>query len=507
MSNNPPELPDDSGDDESQPDLSELLRSILGGDGGGNDELASALEQMGVQGMNPQMMEALQSQLQAMMSGPVDGPVNLELATDVARKTVSAAGDSSVTSATTRDVEQVVQVANLWLDEVTEFSAVGPAKALSRAEWVEQTMPTWRQLVEPVAGGVNSAIERAMGEQLRRLGPEQAGEMGLPPGVDPASMMGQMQPMMARMSAGMFGAQIGQAVGALAGELVSGTEVGLPLTDGVAMLPANVRDFAEGLEVDGGEVHLYLAVREAARARLFAAVPWLGPALIAAVQSYAGDISIDTEGIERAVSDVEASDPAAMQEALQGSMFSNEPSEAQQRALAHLETLLALVEGWVDVVANEAAGKHLPHATQLAEAVRRRRASGGPAERTFASLVGLELRPRRLREGAQLFTELEEALGAKERDGAWKHPDFAPTTADLDDPSGYVRRRQSPDETVQQPDEVDAALEELLAQGTAELDAERGGTKDSHDSGTSDGDSGQDDNGEDSDGDEPEGKA
>lgn len=491
MSNNPPERPDD--EEPQQPDLSELLRSILGGDSD-NDQLAGALEQMGVQGVNPQMMEALQSQLQAMMSGPVDGPVNLELATDVARKTVSAAGDSSVSQSTARDVDQVVQVANLWLDEVTDFPAVGPTKALSRAEWVEQTMPMWRQLVEPVAGGVNGAIERAMGEQLRRLGPEQASEMGLPPGVDPSAMMSQMQPMMARMSAGMFGAQIGQAVGALAGELVSGTEVGLPLTEGVAMLPANVHDFAEGLEVDAGEVHLYLAVREAARARLFASVPWLGPALIAAVQSYAGDISIDTEGIERAVQEAETSDPAAMQEALQGSLFSNEPSEAQQRALAHLETLLALVEGWVDVVANEAAGKHLPHAAQLAEAVRRRRASGGPAERTFASLVGLELRPRRLRDAAQVFTELESALGEEQRDNAWKHPDFAPTAEDLDDPSGYVRRRQSPEESASQPDEVDAALEQLLAQGTAELDAERG----------KDDEPGKDDGGSD-DGD-PEGK-
>jgi len=472
MSNNPAERPDD--EEPQQPDLSELLRSILGGDSG-NDQLASALEQMGVQDMNPQMMQMLQSQLQAMMSGPVDGAVNLELATDVARKTVAAAGDATVGAAATRDVEQVVQVANLWLDEVTEFPAVGPAKALSRAEWVEQTMPMWRQLVEPVAAGVNGAIEKAMGEQLRRLDPGDAEQLGLPAGMNPAALMGQMQPMMARMSAGMFGAQVGQAVGALAGDLVSGSEVGLPLTGGVAMLPANVSDFADGLEVDAGEINLYLAVREAARARLFAAVPWLGPALIAAVQSYAGDISIDTEGIERAVADADPSDPAAMQEALQGSLFSAEPSEAQQRALAHLETLLALVEGWVDVVANEAAGQHLPHTTQLSEAVRRRRATGGPAERVFASLVGLELRPRRLRDAAQVFTQLEEALGQSARDEAWKHPDFSPTAADLDDPQGYVRRRRSPGEEAAAPDEVDAALEALLAQGAAELDAEREG--------------------------------
>lgn len=470
-----------TGDNPEEPDMSELLRSVLGGDVD-NEQLAQALQQMGVEGVDPSMMQMLTSQLQAMMSAPADGAFNLALATDVARKTVSAAGDAAVGSAAARDVAQVVQVANLWLDEVTDFGAVGPAQALSRAEWVEQTMPMWRQLVEPVAAGVSGAIEGAMAEQLKRLGPQDATELGLPAGVDPAALMGQMQPMMARMSAGMFGAQVGQAVGALAGDLVSGTEVGLPLTDGVAMLPANVEKFAEGLGVDPGEVNLYLAVREAARARLFAAVPWLGPALIAAVQSYAGDITIDTEGIERAVAEVDPSDPAALQAALQGSLFSPEPSEAQQRALAHLETLLALVEGWVEVVTNRAAAQHLPHTAQLTETLRRRRASGGPAERVFSSLIGLELRPRRMREAAEVFTTLDQELGAAERDASWKHPDFAPTTQDLDDPAAYSARRKSPQDQQQPSDDMDAALEALLAQGTAELDAERdAGSSDSGD--------------------------
>lgn len=67
------------------------------------------------------------------------------------------------------------------------------------------------------------------------------------------------------------------------------------------------------------------------------------------------------------------------------------------------------------------------------------------------------------------------------------HPDFAPATADLDDPSGYVRRRQSPDDAASQPDEVDTALEALLAQGTAELDAERGDQNGDHNDNQDDG--------------------
>lgn len=424
------------------------LGALFGGDL--PPELREQLESMGLGQIDPAMMQMVQAQVQAMMAGSDDGrAVNRDVATDAARKTVAAVGDQSISEATVRDVEQVVQVATLWLDQVTDLAPPeGRARALSRAEWVELSTPAWQTLTEPVAAGVAAAMTGAMQEQLRELGDGELPQIpGLPAGVDPRTLLGQIEPMMRRMSAGMFGAQVGQAIGTLATETVSGTEVGLPLLSGevVALLPANVAAFAEGLAIDTGEVHLYLAVREAARVRLFAAVSWLGPQLMTAVQDYARDIRFDTDGIEQAVRSVDPNDPQAMQEALAGSLFSPEPSEAQRAALTRLETYLALVEGWVDTVAGRATEQHLPHAQALAEAVRRRRATGGPAEKTFASLVGLELRPRRLRDAANLWAALESEAGPAARDRAWEHPDLAPGAADLDDPLGFVARVTSTD--------------------------------------------------------------
>jgi putative hydrolase len=303
-----------------------------------------------------------------------------------------------------------------------------------------------------------------MKTQLKQLGGEGALPEGMfPPGMDPAALLGQMEPMLAKMSGSMFGLQVGQAVGALAAETVSGTEVGLPLVDdrSVALLPANVEAFAEGLGVDLDQVRLYLAVREAARVRLFAEVPWIGPQLLAAVRAYASDITIDTDRIESALQDVDTTDAEALQSALQDQLFRPDPSPAQRAALTRLETYLALVEGWVDVVTERATRPHLPQASALGEAVRRRRASGGPAEKAFAGLVGLELRPRRLRDAANLWAALEASQGQAGRDAAWGHPDVAPTTADLDDPLGYVERRASGGTS----DAIDAALDALLREG------------------------------------------
>jgi putative hydrolase len=451
-----------------EPDFEAMLASMLGG--ADNPEVAKALADMGIDKIDPTTMGMIAAQLRTMFSasGPAES-FNLELATDVARKTVAAEGDSSIGDAARRQIEEAVHIAGLWLDDVTDMTAPnGVVHAWSRAEWVDQTMPMWRRLVEPVAAGVSTAVVAAMRAQMGQLGSgeEPAAIPGLPAGIDPAALMGQMEPMLARMSGSMFGVQVGQAVGALAGDLVSGTDVGLPLVPGhgIAMLPANIEAFAEGLEVELAEVRLYLAVREAARVRLFAEVAWLGPQLIAAVQAYARDISIDTEGIESALRSIDTSDPAAMQSALSSSLFAPDPSPAQRSALTLLETYLALVEGWVDVVADRAARKHLPHTAALGEAVRRRRASGGPAERVFSQLVGLELRPRRLRDAANLWAALESKGGAAARDGAWAHPDVAPTGADLDDPLGFVERFTSGDTR----DEMDAALDALLSEADSD---------------------------------------
>jgi putative hydrolase len=239
----------------------------------------------------------------------------------------------------------------------------------------------------------------------------------------------------------MFAAQLGQAVGTLAAEVVSGTEVGLPITEPglVALLPGNVHALAQSLEIDEAQVRLYLAVREAARVRLFSQVPWLGPQLLSAVADYARNITIDTDAIESALTTVDPSDPEALRAALQGNLFTPSPTPAQRAALGRLETLLALAEGWVDHVAERTTARHLPQSAALGETVRRRRV-GGAAQRTFAGLVGLELHPRRLRDAANLWAVLEDAGGATLRDGRWAHPDLAPTAADLDDPIGFVDR-------------------------------------------------------------------
>jgi putative hydrolase len=371
------------------------------------------------------------------------GPVNWDLAKNIARQTVAAKGDASVLDIDRAKVGDALRLADLWLEDATELpTGIRTVQAWSRSEWVEATLPVWSKLCDPIAAravdSMSGLLTDEPGELPSDLPPELSAMVGGLGG------LGGLTEMMKRIGGMMVGGQAGAAVGALAEEVVSSTDVGLPLgPEGTAaLLPAGVAAFGSGLEVEADEVRLFLALREAAHHRLFGHVPWLRARLLGAVEDYARGITVDTAALREAMPQIDPSNPEALNEALSGAaLFQPEDTPEQKAALARLETVLALVEGWVATVVSAAAADRLPQADALAEAIRRRRATGGPAERTFATLVGLELRPRRLREAGAIWQGLTEARGVSGRDAVWAHPDLLPTADDFDDPDGFVRGR------------------------------------------------------------------
>jgi len=401
---------------------------------------------MGAGGQLPDLGQ-LFGQLQSLLQ-PYDGPLNWDVAIDLARKTIASSPGPTPSPAEQARVADAVQLADHWLDETTDFpSGVTTATAWSRAEWVVNTTDVWKVLVEPVA----QQSVGAMGAALPEAAQAQA-----------APILG----ILGKAIGALLANQVGSGLGTLAGEVLSVSDIGIPLTTPgrAALIPANVAEFAEGLDVSEDDVLLYLALREAAHQRLFAGVPWLRDHVIGAVTEYAQGIEVNVEGIQQRVEEqmrgIDPTNPESMQQLFDSGMFELPDSAAQKAALARLEVVLALVEGWVDEVVGQATAERMPNAGKLQEAFRRRRAAGGPAEQTFATLVGLELRPRRLRDASTLWGSLRTRQGVEARDGVWMHPDLLPTDADLDDPLGFREDATAPEELSDE--EFDEGLRALL---------------------------------------------
>lgn len=425
----------------SEDEFRDMLRQFLSGD----SEIDPS-KLVGAAGLpnDPAFMARLMSQLQSAVNNTGDG-IDWSLATEQA---TGIANQSAVVSieAERQALEQAFHVAALWLDEATYVAELTVApKLMSRAEWARATMPVWTQLAEPVADSIADSLTRVLSEQA----PEEMREM-----------LASASQVMRNVGGALFAMQLGQVVGQLSTEVVSGGDVGIPLLDEqqAALVTQNVTAFGEGLDIDPSQVQLYLAVRELAHARLFRHARWLRLHLITSIREFAQGITIDTSALEELASDFDPANPEQLQEAMRSGALIPPKSDEQLAALARLETTLALIEGWVDVVTAKAT-ERLPKSQAIAEMVRRRRAAGGPAESAFATLVGLELRPRRLREAALMWQTITDAVGAEERDGLWAHPDIVPTSDDIDDPAALVARLTAGEP---EQDDVDRAIEELL---------------------------------------------
>jgi putative hydrolase len=408
---------------------------------------------------DPQQVQRFLSQLQQLFATPGGGPVNWDLARQIAQAHLTGVpgggaqvpmgftlppaaggpaevthgpggeggpvGDPAVTPGEGAAVVEALRLADLWLEPGSDLpSGISAIAAWTRSEWITNTLDVWRKLCDPVAERMVAAMTDLVPEEMR-------------------AQLGPMTSMVTSLGGALFGGQLGTALGSLAAEVLSAGDIGLPLGPAgtAALVPANIEVYGQGLEIPGDQVRLYVALREAAHQRLFGHVPWLRGHVLAAVDAYAAGIRVNREAIEEAMGRLDPANPEGMQELVLEGVFVPDDTPQQKAALTRLETALALVEGWVCHVVDRAAGDRLPDVVRLGEAFRRRRAAGGPAEQTFAALVGLELRPRRLREATAVWAALTEHRGIAGRDALWGHPDLLPDDEAFADPQAYAQTK------------------------------------------------------------------
>ena len=320
------------------------------------------------------------------------------MAKNIARHVVVAEGDPSVMEGERRQIVDALNLADLWLNEATALpSGVSNPQAWSRSGVDRE---------DRSRSGRNSATPSP--PAWSRPWAARSAPPGLP--AEAQAMAGPLMGMMKQMGGMMVGQQIGQAIGSLAREVVGSTDIGLPLSDDAALLPGGIAAFSEGLDTPAEEIRLYLALREAAHHRLFQHVPWLRAHLLGAVEEYARGITVDASALEEQLRGLDINNPEQLQQALSGGNLLKPEETERQKA--------APVPAGDHARPGRGLGRHGRGRRRRGQAPVFGRAVGdraapqgdrGPAEQTFATLVGLELRPRRLREAAALWQALEAA--------------------------------------------------------------------------------------------------
>jgi putative hydrolase len=423
-------------------DFEALLRKFLAGEQLDPEEIARAA---GLP-VDPKAIQEMLAQLtNSVLPGSQGEGVNWQLV-ETQAKQLAGRGSNKVPESVAVAIADAASTGRLWLDEATEIASItSDPKLLSRQLWVADSLGLFKDLATPVATRMSEALTENFQENL----PEEF-----------SGFLGQASGIMKSAGSVMFAMQLGQALGKLSEEVLSGGDIGLPIFKDPrpAFVAQNLAQLVEDLEEESDQVYLYLVIRELAHARLFKQSKWLRDYTVNLITSYAREITIDNTRIVEISENFDPTDIGNIQKALETGALLAPRTPAQNIALERIETVLALIEGWVDCVTQRATTR-LPRSAAIAEVVRRKRSAGGPAEKTFLTLIGLELRPRKLREASALWNDITDEVGIKKRDSIWSHPDLLPTDEDIQNPKPLIQKLRSQGTD----DAMDAALRDLLS--------------------------------------------
>lgn len=395
------------------------------------------------------------SGLMAALSGQSSpSALSKQMIRDISRKFLTAHGETPVSVQDLLAIKEAFDIADLWINEATTFPnlVIPDTCALSRRDWIDSTLAGWEELTTPLVDGMTHAmsemLKETLGSENQNAGIEVPGMGGMNiPQSTLAAMMGTFM-------SSLISTQLGQTIGNLSTTVTGANDVALPLTSPIRpqLIPQNINEWGKGLEIPETELRIYLALREIAAARLFAATPWLREYVRNSIAQYGKGIRVDITAITQQAEDAmnsgafDPANPESMNLAISGGMFTPEETPQQRVALERLETVLALIEGWIDAVVTKAAGDRLPSLIKLRETQQRRRATNSPTQQLFATLVGLEVSPRRTREAIAFWDKIAELRDIQSRDQVWEDAVLLPSADQLNDAEGFLKSRTIPDD-------------------------------------------------------------
>ena len=406
----------------------------------------------------------LQGLMSALSGQKSPASLSREMIRDISKKFLSAHGELPLSIADLTATQEAMNIADLWLNEATVFPPLPMSDncALSRRDWIDSTLNGWEEIARPLVEGMSDAMAGMLkdnlgenGISLDQLGMNQFGMdqlgMNLSGAQIPQSLLATI---MGTFMSSLISTQLGQTIGNLSTTVTGANDVALPLSKEIrpALIPQNAANWGSGLGIDEGEVRIYLALRELAAARLFVSAPWLREYIKNAIASYGKGIRVDitaiTEQAQEAMSsgDLDPANPESLTLALSGGMFTPEETPTQKAALENLETVLALIDGWIDSVVTLAAKNRLPSLVQLRETQQRSRATKSQTQELFATLVGLEVSPRRTREAIAFWEKIVELKDVKSRDEIWDESFLLPRADQLGDAEAFLKSRTVPDD-------------------------------------------------------------
>jgi coenzyme F420 biosynthesis associated uncharacterized protein len=308
--------------------------------------------------------------------------------------------------------EVTAQAEALVIDATGLQPASGQAQArvVDRSGWVRNNLSSFRHLLDPVLGQLESS-----------------------------ALTGSM-PGVARSAAG---AQLGLVLGWMSTRVLGQYDLlfaGDTSGDAVSYVGPNIVAMERRHGFPPRQFRLWIALHEVTHRCQFTGVPWLRGYFLSQVDGVLAHVTPDphrlAEALGRAAQAVRAGRNPLEDAGLLGLVA---PPE-QLEVIARIQAMMSVLEGHGDVTMDRAGAEAVPDAAWFSRVLRERRNRAPRPVRLIQQLTGIEAKMRQYQLGEDFIRTVESIAGPEVMTRVWEGPDRLPTMEEIRHPDDWLAR-------------------------------------------------------------------
>jgi len=345
-------------------------------------------------------------------------PVNWELARQVGVALASYDEEIADVQAAQDELDAVTRAASVEAEEFSGLIAgsIAPVTAVTRAQWVEANIESFRILLNPLAQKMSGS-----------------GEVAMVPGATQV---------LQQVSGVFMGLQTGFVMGYLGRAVVGQYEVPIPIAEPKLLyVVSNITQIERDWSLDPKQFRYWIALHEITHHLEFSK-PWVQSYFRSQLKTMIDSLDFDPERMQSAFEGLEMLDPDRMAEALgdPDRLIQAAWTPLSEDAVERLQAFMTLAEGYATFVMDAVGARVLTEHARLKEVMERRKHSTSPGEALFERLLGLELKRRQYEEGVKFCRYVAALHDIDTLNHVWDDPESLPTTKELADPDTWIAR-------------------------------------------------------------------
>jgi putative hydrolase len=353
-----------------------------------------------------------------------EGPVNLEIARQVADAIAAEGGERKLQAHEVSMFDEAVHECSLVLAGYTRLSLDEPplARAVDRRTWVASTLHSWRWLLEHLSKRVSDGME-AVADQVE-------GAAG-------------MQAVVAQVAPLLLGIQAGTMVGHLAREALGRFDPLIPRDDDgrLLFLIPNIEQLAADYSLDLESLRRWLTLNDTARKLVLSASVWIDPYFRSLFLELLDSVEIDSSDVERRLMEMQSRGPEALEEGLNlDELIPIVPTERHTKAVARIRAFGALVLGYSKHAASVVAGKIVGDFAKLDEGMARHEVASTAGRAILQSVLGVEFDRKLETSGSTFCAAVVSLKDIETLNRVWEAPDNLPNLEEIKDPFAWMDR-------------------------------------------------------------------